>query len=93
LDFDEKVIKILQPGFAKFVSEPEMTSVTLYQRLGDKFLSFHTMSLRDPEAQHLRIQPGEYQAHYHKGPGGARASEKVVVFIVKPTEETEVILN
>lgn len=93
LDFDEKVIKILQPGFAKFVSEPEMTSVTLYQRLGDKFLSFHTMSLKDPEAQHLRIQPGEYQAHYHKGPGGARASEKVVVFIVKPTEETEVILN
>jgi hypothetical protein len=93
LDFDEKVIKILQPGFAKFISEPEMTSVTLYQRLGDKFLSFHTMSLRDPEAQHLRIQPGEYQAHYHKGPGSARASEKVVVFIVKPTEETEVILN
>lgn len=93
LDFEEKVIKILQPGFAKFVSEPEMTSVTLYQRLGDKFLSFHTMSLKSPEAQHLRIQPGEYQAHYHKGPGGARASEKVVVFIVKPTEETEVILN
>lgn len=93
LDFDEKVIALLQPGFAKFVSEPEMASVTLYQRLGEKFQSFHTMSLKDPAAQHLRIQPGEYQAHYHKGPGGTYASEKVVTFIVKANEETEVVLN
>lgn len=93
LDFNEKIIKILQPGFAKFVAEEGMASVTLYQRLGDKFLSFHTLSLKDPAASHLRIQPGEYQAHYHKGPGGQHASEKVVTFIVKATEETEVILN
>jgi hypothetical protein len=93
LDFDEKVIGLLQPGFAKFTAEPEMTSVTLYQRLGEKFQSFHTLNLKNPAAQHLQIQPGEYQAHYHKGPGGTYASEKVVNFIIKATEETEVVLN
>jgi hypothetical protein len=93
LDFDEHVIKIAQPGFVKFTAEPGMNSVTLYQRLGDKYLSFHTLNLHDPVAQHLRIQPGEYQAHYHKGPGGPAASEKVVPFIVKPKLETEVELK
>jgi len=93
LDFSEKVITILQPGFAKFTGEAGMTSVTLYQRLGNKYLSFFTLKLADPVAQNLQIQPGEYQAHYHKGPGGNFGSEKVVSFIIKSNEQTEVILN
>jgi hypothetical protein len=93
LDFDERVIIVLQPGFAKFTGEDGMTSVTLYQRLAEKYMSFSTVKLSDPVSQHLEIQPGEYQAHYHKGPGGQFGSEKVVPFIVKSKEVTEVILK
>lgn len=93
LDFTEKVIGILPPGFAKFVGEQDMNSVTLYQRLGEKFMSFSTIKLADPVSQHLQIQPGEYQAHFHKGPGGSYASEKVVTFFIKSNEETEVLLK
>jgi hypothetical protein len=93
LDFDERVLQIPQPGFAKFVAEPGMVSVTLYEQLGDKYRSFSTIRLSDPAAQHLQIQPGKYEAHYHKGPGGSAASEKVITFLIKATEETEIILN
>jgi len=93
LDFDEKVITIPQPGFAKFVADESMTSVTLYEQLGDKFRSFSTLKLSDPALQHLRIQPGKYEAHYHKGPGGSFASEKVVTFLIKAKEETVVELK
>lgn len=93
LDFDERVITIPQPGFAKFTGEADMVSVTLYQRLGEKFLSFSTIRLADPVAQHLQIQPGEYQAHYHKGPGSGPGNQKVVNFFIRPTETTEVILK
>lgn len=93
LDFSEKVITILQPGFAKFIGEEGMNSVTLYQRLAEKFMSFSTVKLTDPVSQHLQIQPGEYQAHFHKGPGGTYASEKVVTFFIKSNEETEVLLK
>jgi hypothetical protein len=88
LDFDEKVIRIAQPGFVKFVPEEGMNSVTLYEQFGDKFRSFSTIKLSDPVSKHLQIQPGRYEAHYHKGPGGSYASEKVVIFLVKATEET-----
>ncbi|GAA4462679.1 hypothetical protein GCM10023093_09770 [Nemorincola caseinilytica] len=93
LDFNEKVITILQPGFAKFVAEEGMNSVTLYQRLADKYMSFFTLRLADPVAQHLQIQPGEYQAHYHKAGGGPGGQEKVVPFVIKATEETVIELK
>ncbi len=93
LDFGEKVIRILQPGFASFVGDGTIKTVKLYQQLGDKFRQFTSISIDDPKATHLRLQPGEYQAHYNKGPGGPAASEKVVVFRVKATEETKVILK
>ncbi len=93
LDFNEKAIKILQPGFAKFTGEDGISVVFLYQQLGDKYREFHKLRLSDPSAQKLQIQPGKYQAHFHKGPGGSAASEKVMEFIVKSNELTEVILK
>lgn len=94
LDFDdETVITIPQPGFAKFTTDGNTRVITLFQRLGDKFLPFHTLDLNDPRSQHLQMQPGEYQAHYQKGPGQANAAEQVILFVVKPTQETEVILK
>jgi hypothetical protein len=95
LDFDnETVITVDHPGFAKFVpTDAKTQSVTLYQRLGDKFLAFYTLDLNDPKAQHLSIQPNEYQAHFQKGPGGGYTNERVVVFRVKPNEETVVELK
>lgn len=93
LDFNEKVIAIPQPGFVRFTADPALSNVTLYQRLGDKFLAFNTLDLKDATSQHKRIQPGEYQAHYHKGPGGPSASEKVVPFIIRSNQETEVELK
>ena len=93
LDFDESVIRIPQPGFAKFVAEEGMNSVTLYEQFGDKYRSFSTIKLSDPVAKHLQIQPGKYEAHYHKGPGGPNASEKVVIFLIKATEETVIELK
>jgi len=90
---DETVITILQPGFAKFTADAKTKVASLYRKDGDKFLPFYTLSLDDSTSQHLQIQPGEYQAHYHKGPGGSSVSEKVVPFIIKTTQETEVILK
>jgi len=67
--------------------------VTLYEQFGDKYRSFSTVKLSDPAAKHLQIQPGKYEAHYHKGPGGPNASEKVVIFLIKATEETVIELK
>jgi hypothetical protein len=93
LDFAETQITIPQPGFAKFTaSDDKQRAVVLYQRMGDRFLMFHTQNLADPRAKHLNLQPGDYQAHYSKGPGGS-ASEKVKPFTVRATQETEVTLD
>jgi hypothetical protein len=92
LDFDEKVIRIPQPGFAKFVSPEGAKSVTLYEQFGDKYRAFHTFPVSDPVLNHLQIQPGKYEAHFHmEGPPGL--PEKVVVFFIKPTQETVVELK
>lgn len=92
LDFDEKVIRIPQPGFAKFVPAAGAKSVTLYEQFGDKYRAFHTFPLSDPALNHLQIQPGKYEAHFHMdGPPGL--PEKVVVFFIKPTQETIVELK
>ncbi len=94
LDFDdESVIKIAQPGFAKFNDEVKAGSVVLYQRLGDKFIAFYTLNLGDPRSKHLKMQPGEYQAHYQKGPGQSYGAEQVQLFLIKATQETEVTLK
>lgn len=91
---DETVIAISQPGFARFSCETGATVASLYLRDGDKFLPFYSLNLQDPISQHLQIQPGEYQAHFHKGPGrSSAATEKVVQFVIKATQETEVILK
>ena len=93
IDFDESVITIAQPGFAKFVGDGKLRQVTLYQRLGDKFLAFYTLDLGDPQSQHLRMQPGEYQVHFSKGPAGVRAPEKVISFRITANQDTEVQLQ
>jgi hypothetical protein len=93
LDFSEKVIDIPQQGFANFSAEAGITSLTLYQRLGDKFLAFHTFATIDPSLSHLQMYPGEYQAHYRKGPGGPSASEKVIPFIIRSTQDTKIELK
>ena len=94
IDFDrEFVITIPQPGFVKFTSDGSAHLVSLFQRYGDKFLAFYTLDLNDPRSQHLQMQPGEYQAHYQKGPGQSSVTEQVKQFFVKPTQTTEVILN
>jgi hypothetical protein len=93
LDFDQRIITIPQPGFAKFTpGDDRLAVVFLYQRVGDRYLKFHEQLLNDSHSKHLNLQPGEYQAHYQKGPGGA-ITEKVKPFVVKATETTEVILD
>ncbi|MFI5195642.1 MAG: VWA domain-containing protein [Chitinophagales bacterium] len=93
LDLDDETgIGILQPGFVKFTSDSKQV-VSLWKEDGNKFASFHQLDLNDPGSQHKQIQPGKYQVHYHKGPGGSSASEKVMPFIIKSNEETEVILK
>jgi hypothetical protein len=94
MDFDyETVISIPQPGFAKFTTDGSVRVVSLFQRLGDKFLAFYTLDLNDPRSQHLQIQPGEYQVHYQRGPVHSNATEQVKQFNIKPTETTEIMLN
>ena len=94
IDFGETGIAIPQPGFVNFMHDDKIQLVVLYKQEGDKFLSFHTLDLKDPSTQPLRIQPGEYQAHYHSGPGGnSYANEKVVTFFVKATKTTDVELK
>lgn len=93
LDFNETEIEILQPGFAKFTNPIAAHGATLWKRYGDKFMQFYSLDLNDPRNQHLQIQPGEYQIHYQKGPGQKAMSEKVMPFLIKATEETEVVLK
>lgn len=93
LIFDaEVVIAIPQPGFAKFVGDGKTAVVNLWNRNGDRFVRLTSLSLADPRSQHLQLQPGEYQVHYQKGPGGS-ASEKVKLFKIRPTEETIIELD
>ncbi len=94
LDFNQTEIGIPQPGFAKFNNlDGKAHDITLWRRLGDKFLQFYRLDIKSPVSQHLPIQPGEYQVHYQKGPGQRGMAEKVVTFLIKATEETEVILK
>jgi len=86
------VVYIDQPGFAKFTSE-EKSIVTLWMEDGDRFVPFHKLDLNDPRSQHLQIQPGKYQVHYRKGPGGPAQSEKVKAFSIFATRETEIVLD
>lgn len=93
LIFDaEVVIAIPQPGFAKFAGDGKIAIVDLWNRNGDRFVRLTSLSLSDPRSQHLQLQPGEYQVHYQKGPGGS-ASEKVKLFKIKATEELTVELD
>ena len=90
---DETVIGIPQPGFAKFTGDGRTKMASLYLKDGDKFLPFATVNLDDTGSQHLQIQPGEYQAHFHKGPGNSPLNVKVIPFKIEATKETEVILK
>ena len=94
LDFDfESTITIAQPGFLKFTNDVKAATVTLYFRDGDRFKPFSNLDPNDPKCQHLPIQPGEYQAHYNKGPIKSFATEQVVPFTILTTQVTEVVLK
>lgn len=95
IDLDDLTsrIDIPQPGFAKFTLEvPATNNITLWRELGDKFLQFATISMTDPALKHLAMQPGKYQVHYNNGTSKYSSSEKVLVFQVKSTQETEIVL-
>ncbi len=92
LDDLSRGLTIAQPGFVKFTSEVNTNMIALYKELGDKFLQFATLNLSDPKTQHLQMQPGKYQVHYNNGQTKFAASERVITFIVKSTQETEVVL-
>ena len=93
IDFFESVITIPQPGFVKFIFDPKLATSVLYKQEGDRFAAFHTLNMKDVATQPLRMQPGEYQVHYRKGPGGPSVSEKVKIFFVKAKETTTVELD
>ncbi len=86
-------IGIAQPGFAKFTSEVNATSAVLCKQNGDRYVSFYTLTLSDPSAQHLQMQPGLYQVTYNNGASKFSTSDRVVQFTVKSNEETQVILK
>ena len=86
IDFNEAVITIPQPGFAKFVYDDRIKTTDLYKQEGDKFLYFHTLNLSDVAVQPLRIQPGMYEAHFRKAPAIPGAKDIVITFLVKATE-------
>jgi von Willebrand factor type A domain len=93
IDFDESVITIPQPGFAKFEAEGGAREVTIFSRVGDKFLNLCRLSINDPKSQHFQLQPGEYQAHYQNGTSKFSATEQVLPFRIKPAQETPVSLK
>ncbi len=90
IEFDELAIDIPQPGFAKFIADPNLKTAELYKQEGDKFLMFHTLDVTEAVKHPVRIQPGIYQVHYHKSKG---APDVVVTFLIKATEETSIELN
>jgi hypothetical protein len=94
LDFDgETVITVDQPGFAKFTGDGKTQKVMLYRTYGDKFQGFFELNLNDPRSKHLQMQPGTYQVHYPKGPGGGISTDQVQVFRIKATQETEITIK
>ena len=92
-NMDAGGIVIPQPGFADFLAEGPAKSVTLFKELGDKFVSFHVVNLTDPEAKHLMIQPGKYQAHYQNGQTKFASTEKVIPFVITSNQTTPVFLK
>ncbi len=85
-------IGIKEPGFVKFTNESKVTSASLNLQQGDRFAQFYTMNLSDPATKHLQIQPGRYQVVFNPGPSKF-SPVKVIEFLVKSNEETEVILK
>ncbi len=92
LSESESGIGIKEPGFVSFTNESKATSANLNLQQGDRFAQFHTMNLSDPLIKHLSIQPGRYQVVFNPGPSKFSAA-KVLEFLVKSNEVTEVILK
>jgi hypothetical protein len=90
---DETVIYLKQPGFAKFESDLDLRKIVLYTNSGDRFLSFYTLDIKSPQSQHLRLQPGVYQAHFVKDANIPYANETVVPFSIKSNDTTVVQLK
>lgn len=87
-------IAIEQPGFLKITPEVKTNSVTLWQQSGERFLSFYTLELNNPNSHsdHLQIQPGHYQVQYSNGTTNLSSSNRVISFEIKSNQETEVKL-
>ena len=85
-------IAIPQPGVLKVELEVNTNSVVLYKQVGDKFLPFYTVNLSDPAKRRIQIQPGLYQAHYNNGQTKFSASDRVISFQIKSTQETAITL-
>lgn len=93
LDNGEKVIRIWQPGFVIVWPTKGVDSVTFYENPGKNHTAIETFSMADPALRHLQIQPGRYEARFHKTDKSTEYAEKIVHFRIKPTKETVVKVN
>ena len=57
----------------------------------DRFVN--AITLPNGKFNFASVQPGEYQAHYSKGPLKSYGTEQVLPFTIRTTEETEVVLR
>lgn len=87
LDHGEKVIIISQPGFANFPVNAGVDYITIYEQKGGEYIVVQKFSMEDPVLQHLQMQPGRYQAHFHNTDRGAANVENIVNFRIKSNEE------
>ena len=85
-------IGIDQPGYVKFTTEVNNKTITLWKQTGERYLSFHTLQMNDPNIEHYQIQPGKYQVQYSNGVTNLSSSNRVIPFEIKSNQVTEVNL-
>ena len=54
---------------------------------------FYTLDINHPESKNLKMEPGEYQVWYQKGPERSVTPVIKLAFAIKSNKETEVLLK
>jgi hypothetical protein len=97
LDIDfgsETEIRIDEPGQLQITNTNSVAKVTLYRKVGDKFIPLSNLNVTgNLAAQKLELVPDIYEIHYVKNPNVPFAEETVVRVYVYSKKTTDLMLQ
>lgn len=89
-------ITIPEPGYVKFNTDAQRSTIELYEPKGDRYLRFMGVDVGSSvpaDSQKVQLNPGPYEVHFLKNPKMPSAGERVVPFTVKSNGTIEVDLK